>query len=308
MSNIDQYDDIDISILDTSDEELDEIKEELELLDLIRLERQELEELRLRANNMGVKNTENMDREKLTERIDVLLKVRLEGLTRLEFDENNQIVPSLENLRILQIKAVEPKHSLTRIVVLEKLQGYRLLTDKLDTTTKRWTRYINKDDGMLRAGGFPIRNKPEEEFIVFKNVSKKFTFSVKRSEVILMEKLPQDNPLLLSDEVLGLISEFRDVKPDGNQFVVVKDTFDEPLISAPNNTQIARLSELNRGGLGKAFRLRKLKYKNFFIFKLSQADKEELQTRLNALSASDRLGNRGIPLNLLSVIDRYYPN
>ena len=298
--------DIDISILDTSDEE-DEIKEEPELTELLRLEQVELEELRLRAKALGVKNTENMDNEELEERVQVMLKVRLEGLSRLEFDDNQQLIPSLENLRILQIEAVQPKHSLRRADVLEKLQGYRLLTNKLNTTNNRWTRYIDKDDGFLRAGGFPIRNKPEEEFIVFKNVSKKFTFSIKREKVILMEKLPQSSMLLLSDAVLGLVSEFRDVKPDGNQFVVVSDDFNN-LWSAPNNTQIARLSGLNRGGLGKSFRLRKVKYKNAFIFKLSQADKEELQTRLDNLSEEDKIGNRGIPLNLLQVIDRYYPN
>ena len=267
----------------------------------------ELNELRLRAKALGVKNSENMDREKLEERVQVMLKVRLEGLSRLEFDDNQQLIPSLENLRILQITPDQPKHLLRRADVLSKLQGYRLLTDKLDTTNNRWTRYIDKDDGFLRAGGFPIRNKPEEEFIVFKNVSLKFTFSVNRANVILMEKLPQNSMLLLSNAVLELVSEFRDAKPDGNQFVVLSDNFNN-LFSAPNVTQIARLSALNRGALGRAFTQRKIKYKNAFIFKLSQADKEELQTRLDALSDEDKLGNRGIPDDLMQIINRFYPN
>jgi hypothetical protein len=272
-----------------------------------KIDENELNELRLRAKALGVKDTENMDIERLNERIKVMLKVRLEGLTRLEFDENNKLIPSLDNLRILQIEAAEPKHLLRRADVLEKLQGYRLLTNKLNTTTKRWTRYIDKSDGMLRAGGFPIRNDPNEEFIVMKNVSKKFTFSINRENVILMEKLPKDSMLLLSDEVMGLISEFRDVKQDGNQFVVVKDDFNT-MFSAASNTVLAREAGLNRGGLGKAFRLRKVKYKDVFIFKLSEADKNELRERLNELSDEDKIGNRGIPLNLLQVIDQYYPN
>ncbi len=266
----------------------------------------ELRELRVRAKALGVKNTENMDKERLEERISVMLKVRLEGLSRLEFGDDNVIVPSLENLRILQIEAVEPKHSLSRDVVLQKLQGYRLLTNKLDTNTRRWTRYIDKDDGFLRAGGFPIRNRGDEEFIVFKNVSKKFTFSVKREKIILMEKLPSDSLDLLSDATLSIISEFRDVKPNGDKFVVLEDDFDSIFV-APNKTQIARISGLNRGGLARAFASRRVKYKNFFIFKLSQTDADELEGRMEDLSDEERLGRRGIPDNLMAVINRFYP-
>lgn len=120
-----------------------------------------------------------------------------------------------------------------------------------------------------------------------------------------MEKLPQDSMLLLSEEVLMLIEEFRN-KPNGNLFVSVTDDFNT-LHSAPSNSVLAINASLNRGGLGKAFRTGKVKYKNVFIFKLSTPHKDELQTRLNTLSEEDRLGNRGIPLNLLQVVDRYYP-
>ena len=264
---------------------------------------QELTELRLRAKVLGVKNTENMDTETLNERIGVMLKVRLEGLTRLEFDENNQIVPSLENLRILQIEAVEPKHGLTREDVIQKLKGYRLLTNKLDTTNKRWTRYISKKDGMLRAGGFPIRNKPTEEFIVMKNVSKKFTFSINRDNVILMEKLPQDSLQLLSDTVLTLINEYRNKV--GHLFVALSDNFDT-LVSGSNVSSLAKSAVLNRGGLGKAFRLNKIKYKNFFIFKLTKEDFDLLNERVDTLTPEDKLGNRGVSPEIMQIVNEYY--
>ena len=302
-------DDTDASTSDDEYEDLTLINElnELRLREQNELNQlNELNELRLRARALGIKNIDNMNTEQLNERIAVMLKVRAEGLTRLEFDDNQELIPSVENLRILQIVAAEPKHSIRRADVLQKLQGYRLLTNKLDTNSKRWTRFINTQDGMLRAGGFPIRNKPEEEFIVLKNVSKKFTFSIKRDEVILMEKIPQDSGLLLSDTASALISEFR-ARPDGNQFIAVKDDF-TILHSAMNNTMLAINAGINRGGLGKGFRLSKTKYKNFFLFKLSEEDKNELQTRLNALSEEDKLGNRGISPDLLHIIDRFYPN
>jgi len=266
----------------------------------------DLLELRIRAKALGVKNTDNMNTEKLEERINVMLKVRLEGLTRLEFDDDNKIIPSLQNLRILNITAVEPKHSLTRVDVLRKLQGYRLITDKLQTTTKHWTRYIDINDGFLRAGGFPIRNKPEEEFIVFKNVSKKFTFSVKRENVILMEKLPQTSMLLLSSTVLQLIMEFKS-KARGRLFVSMKDNFNA-LHFDKNKSGIAKKSEVNRSAMGRAYTSGKVKYKNFFLFKLSPDDKDELETKMNALTSAEKLGNRGIPIDLLQIIDRFYPN
>ena len=266
---------------------------------------EELQELRIRAKALGV-NVEGMTREKIEEKINIMLKVRLEGLSRLEFDEQGKLLPSLENLRILQIEAEQPKHSIRRADVLEKLQGYRLLNNKLNTDNKRWTRYISTDDGMLRAGGFPIRNNPSEEFIVFKNVSKKFTFSVKRDNVILMEKLPKDSYLLLSDEVLGMISEFRDVRPDGDNFVAVPDDFSR-VFSASTNTKLAEEIGVNRGALGKNFRTRKLKYKNYFIFKLGGADTQQLIQRVDGLSEEEKRGNRGIPDDLQEVIDTYYP-
>ncbi len=257
--------------------------------------------LKNRARALGVKNVDNLSDEQLNQRIDVMLRVRAEGLTRLEFNEQGELLSTLRNLEILQIQAQQKKSSLSRRDVIEKLQGYRLLTDKLDTHNNRWTRFIDLDDGFLRAGGFPIRNKPFEEFIVLKNVSKKFTFSIKRSNVILMDKLPRDSPSLLTDDAFALATDFGN-RNSGSLFVSLSGDF-QTVQKSNSVSGLARLIGINRGGLGRNFKNQSQQYKGFYLFKLSIADYQELQV------AIERIGNVkiGISDDLMEVIDRFYP-
>ena len=291
---------IDISILDTDDED---ILEESDLPDLIA---QNLRELRQRARALGVKNVNNMNEDQLQERIKVFLKVRQEGLSRLEFDENKDLVPSLENLRILQIEAVKKKNTLDRDDVLQKLKGYRLLTNKLNTTTKRWTRYIDINDGFLRPGGFPIRNKPNEEFIVFKNVSLKFTFSVKRDNVILMEKLPKGSQELVAEKPQLIIENaIQRHNTTKDRYVAIPNDF-SGIFNHTSISQLSRLLEVNRGALGRSFKRANHTFKNFFVFKLSNVDIAELKEDIDDLEPED-LEVPDIRPPLMAVIDRFYP-
>ena len=235
-------------------------------------------------------------------REETLLRVRREGLTRLEFGADKQLIPSLENLRILGIEAEQKKSSLTRADVIQKLQGYKLITNKLNTTTRRWTRYIDKEDGFLRAGGFPIRNEPNEEFIVMKNVSKRFTFSINRERVILMEKIPKNAAELISVPAQDLIRDFRSRDGSGVQYVALKDDFTE-VKSEENNTALARTIEVNRGALGRKFRSNAGKHKEWFLFRLGFDDIRDLREQIPLQDAV----LQGIPDNLQAVIDRFYP-
>ncbi len=274
--------------------------------DIREIERIDLDgELRNRARALGVKNVARLSRAELEARIVVMLRVRAEGLSRLEFDdrEPRQLLPTLENLRILQIPAVEKKSDLTRADVIRKLQGYRLITNKLNTNNRRWTRYIDIGDGFLRPGGFPIQNKPADEFIVMKNVSKKFTFSIKRDNVILMEKIPAGDDDLLDPRTRALVDEFN-AKPRGNIFIVMSGDL-STFHSNNSAAAISRDSGFNRGSLSRAFRnnLQKFKKTNF-LFKLSPADVTLLNNRRQALGVIP-FGN-GIPPDLMAVINRFY--
>lgn len=293
--------DIDISILDTDTEE--EVEEESELVELLDTE---LRELRQRASALGVRGVANLNQGELESKIQVLLRVKAEGLSRLEFDENKELLPTLANLRILEIEAVQKKNTLTREDVLQKLKGYRLLTNKLGTTNRRWTRYIDVNDGFLRPGGFPIRNLPSEEFIVFKNVSKRFTFSAKRRNIILMEKLPKDALELIADRPTEIIIDYVNRhNPEGNRFVALKDDFSR--VKGENNVSaLARTLSVNRGALGRRFRVNDNRFKNYFIFRLSLGDENELRTQIRELDDTD-LEVPDIPANLMAVIDRFYP-
>ena len=293
----DLNDPIDISILDTDTEEVEEEEELGQILDA------DLLELRNRASALGVKNVNQLNQGQLEERIQILLRVRSEGLSRLEFDENKELIPSLENLRILEIQAVQKKNTLTRADVLTKLAGYRLITDKFATNNRRWTRYIDVNDGFLRPGGFPIRNQRNEEFIVFKNVSKRFTFSAKRRNIILMEKLPKDAIELISTEGQNIVIDFVGRSGSGTNLVALKDDFTQ--VSRANNVAaLSRLLGVNRGALGRKFRGDTHRFKNYFIFKLSLGDVNDL----NELIPLDNANLSGIPADLMAIIDRFYPD
>mgnify|MGYP003649349637 CR=1 FL=1 len=267
----------------------------------------DIRELRNRALGLGIENANSLPRDRLEERISVMLRVRGEGLARLEFDANRQLVPSVENLRILEVEAVQPKHSLTRADVLEKLQGYRLLIDKFATNTRHWTRYIDTSDGFLRAGGFPIRNQRNEEFIVLKNVSKKFTFSIKRANVILMEKIPKGETDLLGDIAKKLIEKFqRRSDGSGTKFVAIKQDF-SVIAKTDSVAELSRVIGVNRGTLGKKFREETGKHKDFFLFRLTPENAKKLKRRARELTEEEIAGGGDIPDNLMNIIDRFYP-
>tara|TARA_R110000868_G_scaffold54184_2_gene169659 strand:- start:638 stop:1432 length:795 start_codon:yes stop_codon:yes gene_type:complete len=262
------------------------------------------DELVERAKALGIKNADELDESQLEERISVLLRVRAEGLTRLEFDENRQLRPTLENLRILQIEPVQKKSTLTRDDVIQKLSGYSLLTNKYNTTNNRWTRYIDTDDGYLRGGGFPIRNNANEPFIVMKNVSQKYTFSIQRETVILFEKIPKGSPLLTNPVINNLVSEFRD-KRDGSLYVAMND-IDFAISSSLSIAELSRLTSVNRGILARKFRGNEVRHKQFYLFRLSKADLDLLTNRVGDLSETDKLGNSGVMPDVMTIINHYY--
>ena len=263
----------------------------------------EFEELKERARALGVKRINELNEEQLNERISVLLRVKAEGLTRLEFDEERNLMPTLNNLRILQIEAVQKKHTLTRFDVLEKLKGYSLIANKFNTTNNRWTRYIDTEDGFLRGGGFPIRNKPEEPFLVLKNVSQKFTFSIQRETVILFEKIPKNSPLLNNPTINDLVSEFRD--KSGSLYVTMDDNF--AVEASLSMAQLARTLKVNRGSLARKFRGEVEKHKQYYLFRLTPGDRDMLIHRVANLTDAEREGNSCIRPSVLDVINHYYP-
>jgi hypothetical protein len=263
-----------------------------------------LEELIERARLLGVKNPETLTEAKLVERINVMAKVVGQGLTRLDFDEHGILRDTPNNRRIIsKISTLET--GLSRQQVIDKLKGYRLLTNKNDTTNRRWTRYININDGLLRAGGFPIRNETTEEFIVMKNVSKRFTFSIRKEDVILFEKLPKDSPFLMDDDVFNVLSVYHN--KTGPEYVALhlKDIQDIKMEKANTVASISRQTGLNRGGLGRAFRERRGQYKGWFLFRLSSDDFFTLKDAINAIPVGKfRLLIRA---DVMKMIDKYYP-
>lgn len=263
---------------------------------------QEEENLRETARLLGVKNWDILDIEPLNKRIKVMMRVRREGLSRLEFDENNDLVVSPENLRILMIEPEQKKTDLTRTDVFDKLRGYRLLTDNNKTNIKRWTRYININDGLLRAGGFPIRNMPNEEFIVMKNVSKKYTFSIKKSEIVLMEKKPVEHNI--SDEAFAFISQFHN-KPQGINIVAFDKSFRDGIKESLTYKDTAGLMGVDRKALSVAFRNGRVIFKKkWFIFKLNDEDTKDLSNRLRSINPTE-IGTHDA--NIIEIINRYYP-
>ena len=252
----------------------------------IEQERRRQINLRKQARVLGVKNINSLSLRDLEDKVKIMLRVRREGLTRLEFDDEKQIVPSVENLRILSIEADEKMTSLSKYDILDKLENYRVLEDRYNTTPKRWTRYINRFDGLLRAGGFPIRNNRDEEFIVMKNVSKKFTFSIKRSEVILFQHKGK-NPIDLSQPAKAVVSKFNQKTGNTGMYVAVSQDF-KSINGAMSLAALSRLIDGSKGGLTKAFKAGNNVYKNFFIFRLSNEDFELLKTDIGELSEEDR--------------------
>lgn len=241
--------------------------------------------LRLRAIELGIKNVSELSIAELKQKVAIMEKVMAEGLKRIEFEERKdetdtstrlQPTTAMENIDIFSKPSAD---LLTKQQVLEKLVGYRILQDNSRTTPRRWTRYIDFKDGILRTGGFPIKNTGE--FIVFKNVSKKFTFSVRNENIILFEKVPDkdQNPLNFFNKFTRDLVNKHKAKPIGINYIAVRDDLVDGIKTARSVKSLADLMEgVSRKSLGLAFKEypARFKFKNWWIFRLSDADEETL--------------------------------
>ena len=265
-----------------------------------------LENLQEQAKNLGIK-VDGLSIEQLKERISIMERVRAQGLRRLDFDEHG-IIKFTENTR--EILSSQPANNtpLTRDQVLFKLRGYRLLTDKFDTVPKKWIRYIDNDDKILRGGGFPIKNDRDDEFIVLKNTSLKLTFSINRGNVVLFEKLPKADLLNFSSAVRSILHIYKSFEvPNRGRFVVIRDDFNR----VEDETSAARLStkiDEPRKSLGNAFRVRRPKFKNYFIFRLSESQVVSIKEAINGLSEEQKQSKQDIVRDdVIEEVNRYYP-
>ena len=218
---------------------------------------------------------------------------------RLDF-VNGKLQATARNVKLLSIDPKTRKNALTRAQVLEKLENYRLIKP-FETKTNRWTRYINIKDGFLRAGGFVIRNEKSEDFLVFKNVSANFTFSVKRKDIILFERIPKDS-VAVTAQVNVVIQQFQ--KTTGSMRVAVDNAI-KTVIIAPNISKLASEANLNRGGLSRAFKAERNAYKNFLIFSLSKKDANALKKKILNIPEKDKRFKL-IPDNVMEIINRFY--
>lgn len=225
---------------------------------------------------------------------------------RLKFDKFGKIIISESNRDIINIirESQQRQQELTRQDVIEKLSDYILLENKLDTRPNLWVRYINIKDGKLRTGGFPIRNEENEEFIVLKNISLNFTFSIKRKDVLLFQKIPKHSLMLLSEKALNIINKYE--SKQGKLYTALGAKF-RILKSSKTVAGLARELGVDRKSLGKAYRLQKLKFKNFILFKLDQEQVDELEVDVDSLGDDEIKENR-FRNQLLSIIDLFYKN
>jgi hypothetical protein len=226
---------------------------------------------------------------------------KIEHPDRLQFDEHKNLIANNDlNTRILNIV---PELVIDRNVVLDKLEGYRLVRDN-NTSTRNWTRYISVLDKKLRAGGFPIKNDPQDEFIVFKNVSKNFTFSVKRVDVILIEKIPKkDLDELLTKPLKDLFNKY---EQQGKNFLAIKNTFDEDIVEANNINKLSKAIGISRNAITNTFKAGKKISKEYYLFKFSTQDKELFINEYNEIPQEDRTLIK-IPKDLMEIINKYYP-
>lgn len=221
---------------------------------------------------------------------------------RLEFDEEKRLIEdSVINEEILSIIPEEPKESLTRSMVINKLYGYQLLTNKLNTKPRRWYRYINKNDGLLRAGGFVIKNDSADEFVVFKNVSKNYTFSVKRDDIIMFEKMPKGDPYYFGDKTYKLWKRVEDKHASNKPIMVVFDSDLQMLFGSRNVSEVAMKTKTTRVSVKKAAD-RGGKMKNFYIFRYNDNDLDWLDGFL-PIATKQR---EGLPADVMKVVNQYY--
>lgn len=227
---------------------------------------------------------------------------------RLDFDEERkeggkrEALPTDRNLRLIDH---DQASGLSRQEVIDKLKGYRLVQSGT-TNPKNWVRYINTEEGILRGGGFPIRNDPDEPFIVLKNQSANFTWSIQKSNTILFYKVPKDSPLLLPDSIVSILAEYKSKSMDNNKNIVAIDKGGRVIKSDTSISGLATKINGGRNGLSKALRLGN-RFKGFYLMKLTDKDLLDLTNKLTIANAMRRPMRDDLPDDVMEVIDRYYP-
>lgn len=274
---------------DIFDDIFDEDEEKEEVVDI------ELQELVLEAMALEI-NPENKSKEQLRNEIEIMKRVKAQGLQRLKFQETDEpgkktlIRDDPLNIEILSRPAEEG--DLERLQVIDKLKGYRLLDDKNNTTNRRWIRYINVNDGKLRTGGFPIKN--EAEYIVLKNVSKKITLSIRKDDVIIFEKVPSG---ILPENIQNL---FDNISGTGNIYVIISPDL-QFIYTGRTINEVAINSNINRNSVSRAIRGNRGIIKKHYLFKMTNDELENVRTSLENVDLGD-----GVDSRVLEVINRFY--
>lgn len=272
---------------------LDELEEDEEILRLDVGE--ELQRLRREAEELRIPDFENKSQEELERQIPIYRRVIAEGLKRLQFQEGPGRKALVEddptNIEILAQEATEG--DLSRIQVIDKLKGYRLLVNKDNTTNRRWIRFINIEQGKLRTGGFPIKN--EGEFIVLKNVSKKITLSIKKDNVIIFEKVPAG---ILPPNIQEL---FNNLSNTGNNYVIISPDL-QFIFTGRTMTQVARNANMNRNSVSRAFGANRRMIKKHYLFRMTNEELENVRTLLEDVDLGDNIDPQ-----VMEIINRYYP-
>lgn len=221
-----------------------------------------LKELQQQARNLGFQNVSGMTKKELEKQIEKLQKIHNEGYKRLQYDpETNKLLQNETNREILDI---DPEDFLSKSDIIEKLKGYRLVEDMDNLKGRTWYRYINKNQGLLRTGGFVLKNTPE--FIALKNVSKRFTFSVKKSDIYLFEKVKGG---ITPPELEPFFNK------EGTRYVLL--SFDmENMFVDTSISGIARQGETSRSSIQRVIKQGKNSLKKFYFFRINQEDVDKL--------------------------------
>lgn len=247
-----------------------------------------IEELKSQARNLGFQNVAGMTKEELEIQIEKLQKIHDEGFRRLQFDPiTDQILSNETNREILSKQATDPVD--TKQKAIDKLKGYRLVEDMDNLLGRTWYRYINKYDGILRTGGFVLKN--DEEFIALKNVSKRFTFSIKKNNVYLFEKVK-------GGFIPPELQPFLDKEP-GNRYVLLSKDLDTMLVDT-SISGIARKGGVGRSTIQRVIKLNKKMVKNYHFMRLNQEDIDELNRIIGTIEFDN------LDPNVVRIINNYY--
>jgi len=228
--------------------------------------------------------------------------------SRLKFTNTGKNRIGLLDIKDKETREVlgkEPQKDFTKQEIINKLKDYKLITDNNDIQLRLWYRYINRDDGVLRGGGFLIKHT--DKFLALKNVSLNFTFSIQKEDVILFEKKKKSNLKDILPEFKDLFFEFKE--KTGNVFILADQTgksFHQgnSIRQLVNNTPNASMN-----GVGKAFRKKNDKYKTFFLFKMNNDDTIRFKIRYENTTIEERKEDEeeiDIDKDVLQVINRFY--